>query len=207
MSNSKTRVAAAALSLSAVAGLGWIKSEGEGPKSVSQSGEVLLHPYVPTQGDVPTIGHGSTHYEDGRRVTLRDPPITRQRAAELALGELDRTYAKCVRDSLGQTLVNQTEFDKAADFAGQYGCGAWRGSSMLTKTKARDYAGACRAYLNYKFMTSARREGPGWVAYQWDEAGKPTRWRFDCSTPGNKVCGGVWTRQQGRYNACMEAQP
>lgn len=192
----KTRVAAAALSISAAAGAAWIASEG-----------FSAAPYIPTQGDVPTIGHGSTHYEDGRRVTLGDPPITRQRAAELALGELDLTYAKCVRDSLGQTLVNQTEFDQASDFSGQYGCGAWRGSSMLIKIKAGDYPGACRAYLNYKFMTSARREGPGWVAYQWDKTGKPTRWRFDCSTPGNKVCRGVWTRQLGRYNACMEAQP
>lgn len=203
----KTRVAAAALSLSTAAGTAWIASEGDGPMSVNKSGEVLLHPYVPTQGDVPTIGHGSTRYEDGRRVTLADPPITRQRAVELALGELDRTYAQCVRASLGQTPVNQTEFDKAADFAGQYGCGAWRGSSMLINTKAGDYAGACRAYLNYKFMTSARREGSGWMAYQWDKTGKPTRWRFDCSTSGNRVCGGVWTRQLARHNACMESQP
>lgn len=203
----KTRVAAAALSLSAAAGTAWIASEGDGPKSVSQSGEVLLHPYVPTQGDVPTIGHGSTRYEDGRRVTLADLPITRQRAVELALGELDRTYAQCVRNSLGQTLVNQTEFDKAADFAGQYGCGAWRGSSMLTKTKAGDYPGACRAYLGYKFMTSARRESAGWVPYQWRKSGVPVRWRFDCSTPGNKICAGVWTRQLERHNACMESQP
>lgn len=202
----KTRVAAAALSISAAAGTAWIAVEGDGPKSVSKTGEVLLHPYVPTQGDVPTIGHGSTRYEDGRRVTLADPPITRKRAVELALGELDRTYAQCVRDSLGQTLVNQTEFDKAADFAGQYGCGAWRGSSMLAKTKAGDYAGACRAYLGYKFMTSGRREGPGWVAYQWDKAGQATRWRFDCSTPGNRICAGVWTRQLARHNECMESQ-
>ena len=207
MMNNKTRVAAAALSLSAAAGTAWIASEGDGPKSVSPSGEVLLHPYVPTQGDVPTIGHGSTRYEDGRRVTLADPPITRRRAVELALGELDRTYAQCVRDSLGQTSMNQTEFDKAADFAGQYGCGAWRGSSMLAKTKAGDYLGACRAYLGYRFMTSGRREGPSWVAYQRDKAGKPTRWRFDCSTPGNKICAGVWTRQLARHNACMESQP
>ena len=206
MSNIKTRVAAAALSISAAAGAAWIASEGDGPKSVSKSGEVLLHPYVPTQGDVPTIGHGSTHYEDGRRVSLADLPITRKRAVELALGELDRTYAQCVRSSLGQTLVNQTEFDKAADFSGQYGCTAWRGSSMLIETKAGNYPAACRAYLNYKFMTSVRREGPGWVDYQWDKAGKPTRWRFDCSTPGNRVCGGVWARQLGRYNTCMGAQ-
>ena len=137
---SKTRVVAATLSLSAAAGAAWISAEGDGPKSVGKSGEVLLHPYVPTQGDVPTIGHGSTRYEDGRRVTLADAPITRQRAIDLALGELDRTYAKCVRDSLGQTLVNQTEFDKAADFAGQYGCAAWRGIFVASCEKQGGYA-------------------------------------------------------------------
>lgn len=199
------RVAAAALSISAAAGTAWIAAEGEGPQSISNDGAVLLHPYVPTQGDVPTIGHGSTHYEDGTRVTLADPPITRQRAQQLALGELDRTYARCVRESLGSVLVNQVEFDKAVDFTGQYGCGAWRSSGMLRKTRAGDYPGACRAYLSYKFLTSSRREGVGWVAYRWGKAGVPTRWRYDCSTPGNRVCSGVWLRQIGRYNDCMGA--
>lgn len=35
-------------------------------------------PYLCPAG-VPTIGFGATYYEDGRRVTLRDPPINRQR--------------------------------------------------------------------------------------------------------------------------------
>ena len=62
------------------------------------------------------------------------------------------------------------------------------------------------ALLGYRFMTSPKREGPGWEPYQWDAAGRPKRWRYDCSTPGNKVCRGVWTRQQARHAACMEAQ-
>ncbi len=32
---------------------------------------------------VPTIGYGSTFYEDGTRVTLKDPPILESRAREL----------------------------------------------------------------------------------------------------------------------------
>jgi lysozyme len=32
---------------------------------------------------VPTIGYGSTFYEDGRRVTMSDPPILESRAQEL----------------------------------------------------------------------------------------------------------------------------
>ncbi|MGE8454023.1 MAG: hypothetical protein ACN6OP_26115, partial [Pseudomonadales bacterium] len=109
-------------------------------------------------------------------------------------------------DSLGDTPVHAAEFAQAVDFAGQYGCGAWRGSSMLVRTRAGDYAGACQAYLAYRFMTSTQPL-QGYSAYQWDAAGRPKRWRYDCSTPGNRICRGVWTRQQARHAACMEAQP
>ena len=71
---------------------------------------------------------------------------------------------------------------------------------------AGNYTAACDALLDYRKLTSARQEGPGWVVSKRDVQGRPTRWEFDCSTPGNKVCRGVWTRQQARYAACMEAQ-
>lgn len=41
-----------------------------------------LKPYTCPAG-VATIGHGSTTYPDGRRVTLLDPPITEARAEEM----------------------------------------------------------------------------------------------------------------------------
>src|SRR5690554_580380 len=69
----KVRVAVIALTLS-LGGLGaWIASEGSSP-AVVVDGEERLAPHIPTKGDVPTIGHGSTRYEDGRPVTLDDPP-------------------------------------------------------------------------------------------------------------------------------------
>lgn len=48
---------------------------------------------------------------------------------------------------------------------------------------AGDYAGACRALLRYKYAAG-----------------------YDCSTPGNKRCYGVWTRQLARHAKCMEVQ-
>lgn len=48
---------------------------------------VRLKPYACPAG-VPTIGIGSTVYEDGRRVTLKDPPITRERAVALCAHHL-----------------------------------------------------------------------------------------------------------------------
>ena len=50
---------------------------------------VYLRPYLCPAG-VPTIGVGSTRYENGVRVTLADPPITRARAEELLMWELRR---------------------------------------------------------------------------------------------------------------------
>lgn len=162
------RVPASALGLTAAILAAWIASEG-----------FTAGPVIPTKGDVPTIGHGATHYEDGTKVTLQDAPITRQRAAELAANLLQDTYVACVKRSLGETLMHPLEFEKAVDFAGQFGCSRWWGSSMRTQYLAGNYGPACQAYLRYKFAAG-----------------------FDCSTPGNKRCMGVWTRQLERHAAC-----
>lgn len=196
MSDTAKRTLVAALMVSAAAGTAWIAAEGDGPLIVRDDGVVLHKPYVPTQGDVPTIAHGSTHYEDGTRVKLTDPPITRERARDLALGELDRTYAACVRRSLPQARMSQTEFDIATDFAGQFGCATWSASSMRRYTAAGQYAQACESYKLYKLMPAGRRgPGPGLVLVR-------GAWKQDCSYPGNRICAGVWTRQLKRYEQC-----
>lgn len=167
------RKPAAAMALTTAIVGAWIAAEG------FSSG-----PIIPTKGDVPTIGHGATHYEDGTRVQMDDPPISRQRAYELASNILDQTYAACVRKSLGETLVLPEEFGIAVDFAGQYGCAKWNSSSMRRKTQQGDYKGACHSYTLYKFSAG-----------------------YDCSTPGNKQCGGVWARSLKREADCLKAQP
>lgn len=182
-----TRIAASLLSVSAAGGAAWIGYEGFSSK-----------PIIPVSGDRPTIGHGSTFYEDGRAVTMADPPITRERAAQLALGELDNTYGQCVRASMPTVAVSQNEFDIAADFTGQYGCSTWNNSGILRAYKAGQYEAACRGYLQYKlFHTRQPQTGPGWVKLA------DGRYRFDCSTPGNRVCRGVWERSVKRYTQCI----
>ena len=182
------RVPAQAIKLTAAVLIAWAGYEG-----------LSLVPYVPVAGDVPTIGLGATHYEDGTRVTMADPPITRARADALALNLLEKTYAPCVRRALGNTLVHLVEFERAVDFAGQFGCTAFANSSIVRHMRAGRYMQACQSYISYRFMTDGRPR-PGWVQYQ------PGRWRFDCATPGNRVCRGVWTRQLDRYLACMAVQ-
>lgn len=192
-------VVAAAAALVGLVGA-WIQHEGSGPTETRADGVEVLKPYVPVQGDVPTIGHGATYYEDGRRVTLADPPITRERARELATWHLSSVYMRCVVESLGETPVHEAELTLAVDHSGQYGCDGWRSSPMLRAYRAGDYAKACAGYLSYRYMTSNTRLAPGWQPFT--VANGRTRYRFDCSTPGNKTCRGVWTRSVGRYDAC-----
>lgn len=169
--SNKTRALVAALSLSAAAFGAWQVSEGFTTGAV-----------IPTKGDVPTIGHGSTRYEDGSLVRMGDT-ITRQRAAQLARNLMatdERAFAASL--PAGTTLY-QAEYDVYLDFVGQYGISSWRTSSMRKEVSAGNYVAACSALLRYRYAAG-----------------------YDCSTPGNKRCLGVWTRQLERHDKCMAAQ-
>lgn len=166
----KQRIAVAALTMSAAGFATWQASEGFTDRAV-----------IPTKGDVPTIGHGSTKYEDGRPVRMGDR-ITRDRAEVLARNLMTQDEKRFAA-SLPGVKLHQAEFDVYMDFVGQFGIGNWRGSSMRKRLLAGEYAGACNALLLYKYSAG-----------------------YDCSTPGNKRCSGVWSRQIERNHKCLEAQ-
>ncbi|NUT87160.1 glycoside hydrolase family protein [Pseudomonas corrugata] len=168
--NNRNRIAVALLTMS-LGGLGaWKANEG-----------FTDHAFIPTKGDVPTIGHGSTRYEDGTPVRMGDT-ITPQRADVLARNLISQDE-KLFSASIQGVKLHQDEFDLYMDFIGQYGIGTWRKSSMRTKLQSGQYAQACASLLKYRFAAG-----------------------FDCSTAGNKRCPGVWTRQLQRYAKCMAAQ-
>ncbi|MGP5331955.1 glycoside hydrolase family protein [Pseudomonas helleri] len=168
--STRQRLAVSVLTVS-LAGFGaWKANEGYTDTAV-----------IPTKGDVPTIGHGSTRYEDGTKVRLGDT-ITRPRA-ELLARNLMTQDEKQFAASLPGVRLHQEEFDLYMDFIGQYGIGNWRASSMRRDLLAGNYAQACNDLLKYRFAAG-----------------------FDCSTPGNKRCAGVWSRQLERHAKCMAAQ-
>lgn len=170
----RKRFAVACLSLSAAGFVAWQANEGFTGQAV-----------IPTKGDVPTIGNGSTRYEDGSRVQMGDT-ITRERAAELArnlMAKDERQFAA----TLPGVKLTQAEYDLYLDFVGQYGIGNWRQSSMRRNLLAGRYVKACDSLLKWKYAAG-----------------------YDCSQlvngKPNKRCYGVWTRQLDRHAKCRAAQ-
>lgn len=133
---------------------------------------------IPVKGDVPTVGFGMTHRPDGTPVQMGDRtnPIDALQRSLAHIQRDERGIKRCVTAPL-----TQTEYDLMVDFSYQYGVARLCSSTMVRLANAGDYEGSCRGYLQYK-----RVKG------------------FDCSTPGNKVCRGVWTRLVERYQKCME---
>lgn len=133
---------------------------------------------IPVKNDRPTVGFGSTFREDGSAVQMGDK-ITPPKALARSLAHIqkDETRIKqCVTAPL-----TQTEYDLMVDFAYQYGTKTLCESTMVRESNRGNYDAACKGYLLYK------RAGG-----------------YDCSTPGNTRCPGVWKRSQERYARCVD---
>lgn len=102
---------------------------------------VVLKPYL-CPANIPTIGVGSTMYEDGSRVTLQDPAIAEARAYQLLDWTLMRIYLPAARN-LCPPCIAQVEMQAAlTDFAYNLGATRLKGSTLRRKINAGDMAGA-----------------------------------------------------------------
>jgi len=135
---------------------------------------------IPVAGDRATVGFGSTFRDDGSPVKIGDT-ITPQKAVARTLAHIqkdERGIKQCVTAPL-----TQGEYDGMNDFAYQYGVAALCKSSIVREANAGNYKASCKGYLKYRFVAG-----------------------YDCSTPGNTRCYGVWLRSKGRYDKCMQEQ-
>lgn len=91
------------------------------------------HPYLCPAG-VPTIGYGFTHYADGRRVTLKDPPMTREEAATLLEFLIRTKYMKATARLCPD--VSGARLGALTDFCFNLGDGNLRASTLRKKVNA-----------------------------------------------------------------------
>ena len=95
-------------------------------------------PYLCPAG-VPTIGYGTTYYEDGRRVSLHDPAITRERAEQLLLRQLRSVYLKQTL-SLCPGADTPERLAALVDFAYNLGAANLKQSTLRRKVNEQDWA-------------------------------------------------------------------
>lgn len=128
---------------------------------------LYLQPYL-CPANVPTIGYGSTRYWDGVRVTLADPPITREQADDLLLHELNDTLPRVLR--LCPNLPEWGTGTMAAilDFTFNLGTGNLQSSTLRRKILAGDRDAAI-AELG-KWVRGGGRVLPGLVKRRAAEA-------------------------------------
>lgn len=110
-----------------------MKISNNGIELIKKYEGLKLTPYL-CPASIPTIGIGSTRYEDGRAVKLTDPKITVERA-EILLKNTLKTYENGV-SQLVTSEINQNMFDALVSFAYNVGVAALKVSTLLKKVNA-----------------------------------------------------------------------
>ena len=100
----------------------------KGYKALHDREGLRLKPYLDTRG-IPTIAMGNTFYENGKKVTMLDKPITKIEAEKLGKVIADR-FASDV-NSLIKSNVNQNQFNALVSIAYNIGVNGFKTSSFL----------------------------------------------------------------------------
>lgn len=154
------------LAFSAAALVGVVSLEGYTDRAV-----------IPVEGDVPTIGFGTTE-----GVKLGDT-ITPPKALARALTDI-RRFEGALRECVSVPL-HQHEYDAYVSFVYNVGARAFCSSTLVKKLNAGDYPGACGEILR-------------WTYFQGKNCAAPENAR---------LCGGLASRRQGEYRQCMGEKP
>lgn len=123
-----------------------MKIQSRGLQIIKEFESLKLKPYLCPAG-IPTIGYGSTYYEDGTKVTLNDLPITEQRADELLANISDKFSIQVSK--LLKVELNQNQFDALVSFSFNIGIGNLTTSTILKKINEKDFENASLEFAKW----------------------------------------------------------
>lgn len=161
---SKARMTIGGLSLSALAFVAILTRESYTETAI-----------IPTKGDVPTVGFGTT---GGVKMGDKTTPVKAVQRAMADANQFEGALKRCVGVPL-----HQAEYDLYVDLSYNIGSSAFCSSTIVKRLNNQDYSGACDAILLFKYAAG-----------------------YDCSTPGNKRCAGLWTDRLRVHALCKAAQ-
>ncbi|MGL4483616.1 MAG: lysozyme, partial [Anaerovoracaceae bacterium] len=105
---------------------------------------IILKPYKDSVG-IPTIGIGSTYYEDGTKVKMTDKAITKERAIELAKNVV-KSFEAQVNKSI-VTPATQNQFDAMVLLCYNIGVSGFARSSVVKYFNAGNFQKAADSFL------------------------------------------------------------
>ena len=98
-----------------------------------------------------TIGYGSTYYPNGKPVTGRDKPITREYAETIQQNIIKKDFEPVVNELLGKEItsgfITQNMYDAILSLTYNIGVNGFRRSSVLKHLKQGDKINASNAFL------------------------------------------------------------
>lgn len=133
-----------------------MKTSDKGKDLLAQLEGLRLKPYLDSVNK-PTIGIGSTYYEDGTLVTMKDPPITKERAFQLmnnVLVKFEEGIAKLVKAQL-----NQNQYDALICFSYNVGLGSLEKSTLLKLLNDKKYDLASQEFPKWSKAGGKTLEG------------------------------------------------
>ena len=115
------------------------------------------NPYLCPAG-VPTIGYGSTRYNNGNKVTMNDKAISKEYATGMLEYQCNTIYGDAVNDYT--TIMNdQNQFDALTSFTYNLGAGALKASTLLKKHNKGDFEGASKEFSKWVYADGEVLEG------------------------------------------------
>ena len=105
-------------------------------------------PYLCPAG-IPTIGYGTIRYENGKKVTLHDMPISKDRAEELLMYEVNRECVPAVLRLCPSLIGHQNKFCAVISFTYNLGSGRLQASTLRRKINAEDWDAAADEFLKW----------------------------------------------------------
>jgi lysozyme len=136
------RVAIASLALSAAAFVGILTREGYTDDAI-----------IPTVGDVPTLGFGTT---GGVKLGDRTNPVNAVQRALADSAKFEGAIKSCVTAPL-----SQAEYDLYTNLSYNIGSSAFCSSTIVKRLNAQDYAGACESILAWRYAAGFDCSMPG----------------------------------------------
>jgi len=86
---------------------------------------------------IPTIGYGSTYYENGAKVTMQDPCITKDQGMAIMLHTLNKDFLPGIMKVL-KVPVNQNQLDAICSLVYNIGSGGFSASTVLKRINSKD---------------------------------------------------------------------